>query len=300
MNILQCIGKTPVVELKRLFRSGGHRVWLKLEMLNPGGSIKDRIGLAMIEDAELRGIIRPGYTIIEPTSGNTGIALAMVAAFKGYSCIIVMPENMSVERRLLMQSYGARVVLTDAAAGIKGAIDRANELHHKIDGSWIPMQFDNQANVKIHMETTAIELLQDLKDGIDILVCGVGSGGHITGVGRVLKQYFPNMQVVAVEPASSAVLSGNEPGKHIIQGIGAGFVPSILDLSIIDHIIKVDDEQALLMTRLLSQIEGISAGISTGAVLYAVKQCLMNAQSERLNVVTFGYDRGERYLSMFV
>lgn len=297
-SLTSLIGNTPFLLLERLFDQNHCSIWLKMELLNPGGSIKDRIALAMIEDAEKKGLIKPGGTIIEATSGNTGIAIAMIAAKKGYSCVIVMPENMSVERRLLIKLYGGKIILTDAAARMTGAIEKAQFLHQNTANSWIPKQFENQANVEIHMKTTAIEILEKFPNGIDILICGVGTGGHLTGVGKILKQHFPSIQVIAVEPASSAVLSGKAPGKHNIQGIGAGFVPPLLELSLIDHIIQVEDNQAIWMCKLLAEKEGIMAGISTGAVLYAAKQYVSNTKKP-ITLLTFAYDRGERYLTMF-
>ncbi|MFP3599568.1 cysteine synthase A [Chryseobacterium sp. SIMBA_029] len=294
-NILETIGNTPVVRASKLFPH--HEVYIKLEKSNPGGSIKDRIALAMVEDAEEKGIINKDTQIIEPTSGNTGIGLALVAAVKGYKLTLVMPESMSIERRKLMEVYGADFVLTPREKGMKGAIEKAQELVDSTNNSWMPRQFDNQANVEVHKKTTAREILKDFPDGLDYLVTGVGTGGHITGVGEVLKQHFPDLKVIAVEPELSPVLSGGEPGPHPIQGIGAGFVPSILNTSILDEIIKVSKEEAFNFTQQTAKQEGIFGGISSGASLAAVAQ-LLAGKTEKAKVLTFNYDTGERYLSV--
>jgi cysteine synthase A len=294
-SVLNLIGNTPHLKINRLFRPD-ISVWLKLERNNPGGSIKDRIALAMIEDAESKGILKSGSVIIEPTSGNTGIGLAMVAALKGYRIILVMPESMSVERRKLMAAYGAEFDLTPREKGMAGAIERAKQLHDEISGSWIPMQFENPANPEIHMKTTAIEILNDFPDGIDFLIAGVGTGGHITGCARILKQHFPSLRVIAVEPEASPVLSGGKPGPHPIQGLGAGFIPPVLDRSVIDEILTVGKEEAYAFTGRTAREEGLLVGISTGAVLAAVNR-KMNALSAGSRILTFNYDTGERYLS---
>lgn len=271
---------------------------MKLERANPGGSIKDRIALAMVDDAETKGILKANSVIIEPTSGNTGVGLAMVAAVKGYHLILVMPESMSIERRRLMAAYGAKLELTPREKGMKGAIERARELLEEYDNSWMPMQFDNEANTQIHIETTAQEILADFPEGIDYLITGVGTGGHITGVGRVLKRHFPNLKVFAVEPSASPVLSGGQPGPHPIQGVGAGFVPSIMDTSLLDGVIQVAANDAFDFTRRAAMEEGIFVGISSGASLAAVQQKLDEEIKEGAKVLTFCYDTGERYLSV--
>lgn len=294
-NILETIGNTPTVRVSKLFPE--HEVYVKLEKNNPGGSIKDRIALAMIEDAEEKGILNEGTQIIEPTSGNTGIGLALVAAVKGYKLTLVMPESMSIERRKLMEVYGADFVLTPREKGMKGAIEKAQELVNSTDNSWMPRQFDNQANVEVHKKTTAREILKDFPEGLDYLVTGVGTGGHITGVGEVLKQHFPNLQVIAVEPELSQVLSGGEPGPHPLQGIGAGFVPSILNTSILDKIITISKEEAFDFAQKAAKQEGIFGGISSGASLAAVAKLLAD-KTEKKKVLTFNYDTGERYLSV--
>ncbi|PSK87422.1 cysteine synthase A [Taibaiella chishuiensis] len=295
-NILETIGNTPHVQINRLF-GNRNAIWIKLERNNPGASIKDRIALAMIEDAEQQGLLQPGSVIIEPTSGNTGIGLALVAAVKGYKLILVMPESMSPERRRIMTAYGASFELTPRELGMKGAIAKAQELAATIPGSWIPQQFDNAANAAIHRATTAQEILTDFPDGIDYLVTGVGTGGHITGVAGVLKQHFPQLKVYAVEPELSPVLSGGSPSPHPLQGIGAGFVPSVLDTALLDGIIKVGKEDAFHYAQRLAREEGIFAGISTGASLAAVAQQLHDIP-EGATVLTFNYDTGERYLSV--
>ena len=294
-SILEAIGKTPHVKINKLF--GDARVWIKLERNNPGNSIKDRIALAMIEDAEAKGVLKPNSVIIEPTSGNTGIGLALVAAVKGYKLILVMPESMSVERRKLMSIYGAEFELTPKEKGMKGAIEKAAELTASTPNAWSPGQFDNPANVEVHKRTTAQEILADFPDGIDYLITGVGTGGHITGVAAVLKEKYPNLKVFAVEPEASPVLSGGEPGPHPIQGIGAGFVPSIYQSGLIDGVITVSKEEAFEYARRLASKEGILAGISTGASLAAVAKKLPDIP-EGATVLTFNYDTGERYLSV--
>lgn len=295
-NILKTIGNTPHIKINRLFGSD-QEVWMKLEKTNPGASIKDRIALAMIEDAEKKGLLNKDSIIVEPTSGNTGIGLALVAAVKGYKIILVMPESMSVERRKLMAAYGAEFVLTPREKGMKGAIEKAGELVASTPGAWMPQQFDNPANAAIHRETTAKEILADFPDGLDYLITGVGTGGHITGVVEVLKQHFPSLQVFAVEPALSPVLSGGAPGPHPLQGIGAGFVPSVLNTEILDGVIQVSKEDSFLFAQRLAKEEGILAGISTGASLAAVAQKLKEIPAGA-KVLTFNYDTGERYLSV--
>ena len=293
-TILDTIGNTPHLKLNRLF--GAIEVWIKLERANPGASIKDRIALAMIEDAEKSGALKKGMTIIEPTSGNTGIGLAMVCAVKGYKLLLVMPESMTVERRKVMAAYGATFDLTPREKGMKGAIARAHELKDQTPNSWMPMQFDNAANVAIHEKTTALEILKDFPEGIDALITGIGTGGHITGVAKVLKQKFPHLKVFAVEPADSAVLSGCAPGLHPLQGIGAGFIPSIVDQTLLDGIITITKDEAFAMARRSAQEEGLFVGISSGASLAAVAKKLPELKAGA-RVLTFCYDTGERYLS---
>lgn len=295
-NILETIGNTPHVRLNKIFGSN-HEVWIKLEKTNPGSSIKDRIALAMIEDAEQKGLLNKNSVIIEPTSGNTGIGLALVAAVKGYKIVLVMPESMSIERRRLMSLYGAEFVLTPREKGMKGAIEKAKELVAETPNGWMPQQFDNPANTEIHKKTTALEILQDFPDGLDYLITGVGTGGHITGVAEVLKAAFPNLKVYAVEPELSPVLSGGAPGPHPLQGIGAGFVPSILNTAILDGIIQVSKDNAFKYAQELAKQEGILVGISTGASLAAVAQKLTEIPAGS-KVLTFNYDTGERYLSI--
>lgn len=295
-NILATIGNTPHVRINRLFGQG-HEVWIKLERTNPGASIKDRIALAMIEDAEAKGLLKPGSIIVEPTSGNTGIGLALVAAVKQYRIILVMPESMSVERRKLMAAYGAEFVLTPREKGMKGAIEKAGEIVKETPGAWMPQQFDNPANAEIHRHTTAAEILQDFSEGLDYLITGVGTGGHITGVAEILKKKFPSLKAFAVEPESSPVLSGGAPSPHPLQGIGAGFVPSVLNVSVLDGIIQVSKEEAFSFTQRLAKEEGILAGISTGASLAAVAKKLA-ALPKGARILTFNYDTGERYLSI--
>lgn len=294
-NILGLIGGTPHVRLGRLFPD--HEVWMKLERQNPAGSIKDRIALAMIEDAEQQGLIRPGATLIEATSGNTGVGLAFVAAVKGYRLIIVMPESMSVERRRLMQSYGARLELTPREKGMKGAIERAKALLAEIDGSWMPRQFVNPSNPEVHARTTAREIMDDFPEGFDYFVTGIGTGGHISGVGRELKRVFPSVQIVGVEPADSPVLTEGRAGAHPIQGIGPGFVPETLDRTVIDRVTAITGPDAFRFARRLAREEGILCGISTGAALAAVERVLAGSGVPK-RVLTFGLDTGERYLSV--
>jgi len=295
-NVLETIGNTPHVRINRLFGSRAE-IWMKSERSNPGGSIKDRIAFAMVEDAERSGKLKPGGTIIEPTSGNTGIGLAMVAAVKGYKLILVMPDSMSVERRRLMLAYGARVELTDRAKGMTGSIDRANQLIAEISGSWMPQQFDNPANVEVHRRTTAQEILRDFADRpIDAIITGVGTGGHITGCAEVLKPIWPNLKVFAVEPALSPILSGGVAGPHPIQGLGANFIPSILNTGILDGIINVDAEKSKEMARRAAREEGLLIGISSGAALAGVEAKLPEFEGKR--ILTFNYDSGERYLSV--
>ena len=295
-NILEGIGRTPHVRINQLF-PGARNVWIKLERDNPGGSIKDRIALAMVRDAEEQGVLKSGSTIIEPTSGNTGIGLAMVAAVKGYRIILVMPESMSVERRNILRAYGAEIVLTPRELGMKGSMEKAKELAREIKGAWIPSQFDNPSNPSIHEATTALEILEDFPTGIDYLVTGVGTGGHISGVSRVLKQKMPGIHVIAVEPADSPVISGGEPGPHGIMGIGAGFIPGNLDKDLIDAVMQIKKEEAYEFARRLAKEEGIFAGISTGASLAAVSK-LMEKEGDSATILTFSYDTGERYLSV--
>ncbi|MEY5028654.1 MAG: hypothetical protein RLZ63_969 [Pseudomonadota bacterium] len=294
-NILETIGHTPHIRINRLFGAGAN-VWIKSERSNPGGSVKDRIALAMVEDAERRGLLQPGGTIIEPTSGNTGIGLAMVAAVKGYKLILVMPESMSIERRRLMLAYGASFDLTPREKGMKGAIARAEELLACTPGSWMPQQFENPANVDVHVRTTAQEILQDFPEGIDVLITGVGTGGHLSGTAKVLKAKFPQLKVFAVEPAASPVISGGAPAPHPIQGIGAGFVPRNLDTSLLDGVIQVDAEAAREFARRSAREEGMLVGISSGATLAAIAQKLPELPAGS-TVLGFNYDTGERYLS---
>ncbi|MCF8167220.1 MAG: cysteine synthase A [Rhodoferax sp.] len=295
-NILKTIGNTPHVRINRLFGQT-HQVWIKSERGNPGGSIKDRIALAMVETAERLGDLQPGATIIEPTSGNTGVGLAMVAAVKGYKLILVMPDSMSIERRRLMLAYGASFDLTPREKGMKGAIARAHELALVTPGAWIPQQFDNPANIEAHVRTTALEILADFPDGIDALITGVGTGGHLSGVAKVLKAKFPQLKVFAVEPAASPVISGGAAAPHPIQGIGAGFVPKNLLTELLDGVIQVEAEPAREYARRCAAQEGILVGISSGATLAAIAQKLPDLPAGS-TVLGFNYDTGERYLSI--
>lgn len=294
-NVLDTIGNTPHIRINRLF--GASEVWIKSERANPGGSIKDRIGLAMIEDAEKSGKLEPGGTIVEPTSGNTGIGLAMVAAVKGYACVLVMPDSMSIERRRLMLAYGAKIVLTPRAEGMKGSIAKAKEIIAATPNSWLPQQFENAANVAVHMRTTAREILDDFPDGLDVLITGVGTGGHITACAKVLKKAWPGLEVFAVEPTLSPVISGGTHSPHPIQGIGAGFIPAILEIPLLDGTIQVDPEAAKEMARRCAKEEGILVGISSGATLAAIAQKLKELP-KGARVLGFNYDTGERYLSV--
>ena len=296
-NILETIGNTPHIRINRLFGDKA-QVWMKSERANPGGSIKDRIGLAMIEDAERSGKLKPGGTIIEPTSGNTGIGLAMVAAVKGYKLILVMPESMSIERRRLMLAYGATFDLTPKEGGMSGAVARAKELVEQTPGSWMPQQFDNPDNVGVHRLTTAQEILRDFGDEpLDAIITGVGTGGHITACAEVLKPVWPNLKVFAVEPALSPILNGGKPGPHPIQGLGANFIPSILNTGALDGVIDVDANDAKEMARRAAREEGLLIGISSGAALAGVAQKLPEL-GERPRILCFNYDTGERYLSV--
>ncbi len=294
-NILETIGNTPHVRLNKLYP--GHEVWIKLEKTNPGSSIKDRIALAMIEDAEAKGLLNKDSVIIEPTSGNTGIGLALVAAVKGYKITLVMPESMSIERRRLMSLYGAEFVLTPRELGMKGAIAKATELVASTPNAWMPQQFDNPANTEIHRTTTALEILEDFPEGLDYIITGIGTGGHITGVAEILKEHFPSLKVFGVEPELSPVLSGGAPGPHPIQGIGAGFIPSILNTEVLDGYIQVSKEEAFAYTQRLAKEEGILVGISSGASLAAVAKKLAEIPAGA-KILTFNYDTGERYLSI--
>lgn len=294
-NILETIGNTPHVRLSKLFPD--HEVWVKLERANPGGSIKDRIAHSMIEDAEAKGILKAGSVIIEPTSGNTGIGIAMVGAVKGYRVILVMPESMSVERRSILRAYGAEIELTDRADGMKGSMARAEELRDEIDNAWIPSQFENPANPGIHERTTAREILGDFPGGLDYMITGVGTGGHISGVARVLKKKMKTIKVFAVEPFESQVIKGEEPAPHPIMGIGPGFIPGTLDRSVLDGTVAVEKQDAFLFARRAAQEEGIFMGISSGASLAAVNKKLSEIEAGA-RILTFNYDTGERYLSV--
>ncbi len=295
-NILQTIGNTPHVRIQRLFGAEA-QVWIKSERSNPGGSIKDRIALAMVENAETSGALKPGGTIIEPTSGNTGIGLAMVAAVKGYKLVLVMPDSMSIERRRLMLAYGASFDLTPREKGMKGAIARAQELVDSTPGAWMPQQFENPANIAVHTRTTAQEILADFPEGLDVLITGVGTGGHLTGCARILKAAWPALKVFAVEPVASPVISGGQPSPHPIQGIGAGFIPKNLDTALLDGVIQVDAEPARDMARRSAREEGMLVGISSGATLAAIAQKLAELPAGT-RVLGFNYDTGERYLSV--
>ena len=294
-NILATIGNTPHIRMQRLF--GGAEVWIKSERSNPAGSIKDRIALSMVDDAERSGRLQPGGTIIEPTSGNTGIGLAMVAAVKGYKLVLVMPDSMSIERRRLMLAYGASFDLTPREKGMKGAIARAQELVAATPGAWMPGQFDNPANIAAHVNTTAVEILADFPEGLDALITGVGTGGHLTGCAQVLKKAWPGLQVFAVEPSASPVISGGAPSPHPIQGIGAGFIPENLHTGLLDGVIQVEAEAAREMARRAAREEGMLVGISSGATLAAIAQQLPKLKAGA-RVLGFNYDTGERYLSI--
>ena len=295
-SILDTIGNTPHIRMGRLFPDA--QVWIKSERSNPGGSIKDRIGLAMIEDAERTGALKPGGTIIEPTSGNTGIGLAMVAAVKGYRLVLVMPESMSIERRRLMLAYGATFDLTPREKGMKGAIERAMELVDSTPGAWMPQQFENPANIEVHVRTTSLEIFNDFADApLDAMITGVGTGGHITGCAKVLKEKWPNLKVYAVEPTLSPVISGGAPAPHPIQGIGAGFIPANLHTKLLDGVIQVDPADAKTMARRAATEEGMLVGISSGATLAAIAQKLPDLP-KNARVMGFNYDTGERYLSV--
>ena len=296
LSVLDTIGQTPTIHFSRLFPSS-QEVWIKAERFNPGGSIKDRIALSMIEAAEKSGALKPGATIIEPTSGNTGVGLAMVAAVKGYKLILVMPESMSIERRRLMLAYGAQFDLTPREKGMKGAIEHAQELAAQTPNAWIPQQFDNAAYPEVHANTTAQEILADFPEGLDVLITGVGTGGHLSGVSRVLKQHWPNLKVYAVEPTLSPVISGGQPGPHPIQGIGAGFIPKNLDTSLLDGVIQVEGPVAMDYARKAATQEGLLVGISSGATLAAIASKLPELPANA-KVLGFNYDTGERYLSI--
>ena len=295
-NILQTIGNTPHVRINRLFPSE-YEVWMKVEKTNPGGSIKDRIALSMVEDAEKRGIIKAGSVIIEPTSGNTGIGLALVAAVKGYRLILTMPESMSIERRKVLSALGAELVLTPREKGMKGAIARAEELAQENENAWIPLQFDNPANLAVHRDFTAQEILADFPEGFDYLITGVGTGGHISGVAEVLKQKFPNIKVFAVEPEASPVISGGAPGPHPIQGIGAGFIPKNLKTELLDGTVQISRDEAFEYAQKAAKLEGLFVGISSGASLAAVAKKIKELPAGS-RILTFSYDHGERYLSV--
>ena len=294
-NVLELIGHTPEVKINRLFGEKAN-VFIKLERLNPGGSIKDRIALAMIEDAEAKGILKKDTVIVEPTSGNTGVGLALVAAVKGYKLIVVMPESMSIERRRLVAAYGAEVVLTPKEKGTGGAVAKALELAAEHSNYWVPQQFQNPANPAVHEATTAQEILQSFPEGFDYFVTGVGTGGHISGISKVLKQHFPNLKTVAVEPDQSAVLSGGKPGPHALQGLGTGFIPDNYNPAVVDGVIAISKEEAYDYARRLAKQEGILAGISTGAALAAVAKVLEKHPNAR--ILTVNYDTGERYWSV--
>jgi len=295
-NILETIGGTPHVKINRLF-PGDYEVYVKVEKTNPGGSIKDRIALSMIEDAEKRGLLSDGSIIIEPTSGNTGIGLALVAAVKGYKIILTMPESMTLERRQVLKALGAQLELTPKEKGMKGAIERAEEIAGKTPNSWIPLQFDNDANIDAHRKNTALEIIADFPNGIDYLITGVGTGGHISGVSEVLKQKFPELKVFAVEPELSPVISGGQPGPHPLQGIGAGFIPANLNTKFLDGTITVSKEEAFHYAREAAKQEGLFVGISSGASLAAVAKKIQELPAGS-KILTFAYDTGERYLTV--
>jgi cysteine synthase A len=292
-SVVELIGKTPSVKLSKLFPE--MELWMKLEKSNPGGSIKDRIALAMIEDAETKGLLNSGIPIVEPTSGNTGIGLAMISAVKGYELILVMPESMSIERRKQMQAYGANIVLTDKKDGMKGAINKAYQIKEE-KKAWMPMQFENMSNPATHYKNTAQEIIADFPDGLDYVITGVGTGGHISGIAKALKEKWPDIKIIAVEPKDSPILSGGAPSPHKIQGIGAGFKPDTLDLNMIDDVLTVQNDQAFEYARLLAKQEGLLCGISTGASAAAIAN--MKDQLKAKRVLTFNYDTGERYLSV--
>ncbi|PUE21034.1 MULTISPECIES: cysteine synthase A [unclassified Limnohabitans] len=295
-NVLQTIGNTPHIRINKLF-GNSHKVYVKNERANPGGSIKDRIALAMIEDAERSGVLQPGATIIEPTSGNTGVGLALVAAVKGYKLILVMPDSMSIERRRLMLAYGASFDLTPREKGMKGAIARAEELKAQTPGAWIPQQFENPSNIDVHVRTTALEIANDFPGGVDYIITGVGTGGHLSGVAQVLKAQWPQLKVFAVEPSASPVISGGSPSPHPIQGIGAGFIPKNLKTDLLDGVIQVEAEAAREYGRRSAREEGLLVGISSGATLAAIAQKLPEIPAGS-TVLGFNYDTGERYLSV--
>ena len=295
-SILESIGETPHVRINRLF-DPRVEVWVKQERLNPAGSIKDRIALSMIEDAERRGILKPDSVIIEPTSGNTGVGLALVCAVKGYRLVLVMPESMSIERRKLMSAYGATFELTPREKGMKGAIEKATELAAATPGAWMPQQFENEANIEVHRRTTAEEIARDFPEGLDYIITGVGTGGHLTGVADVLKPRFPGLKVFAVEPEASPVISGGSPSPHPIQGIGAGFIPKNLHTDVLDGVIRVSADEALRYAARCAREEGVLVGISSGASLAAVARKLPE-MADGSRVLTFNYDSGERYLSI--
>ena len=294
-SVLDTIGGTPHIRMSRLFPDA--EVWIKSERANPAGSIKDRIALAMVEAAEASGELQPGGTIVEPTSGNTGVGLAMVAAVKGYKLVLVMPESMSVERRRLMQAYGATFELTPKEDGMKAAIARATELATQGNNAWMPHQFENQANIDVHLRTTVPEILADFPDGVDVIITGVGTGGHITACGEALKERWPGLKVFAVEPALSPVISGGAPGPHPIQGIGAGFVPANLHTAVLDGVIQVEAEEAREMARRSARVEGVLVGVSSGATLAAITKKLPELPKDAV-ILGFNYDTGERYLSV--
>lgn len=296
-DITKLVGNTPLVRLKRVARGLDVEILAKLESFNPMGSVKDRIGLAMIEDAERRGVLKPGMTIVEPTSGNTGIALAFCAAAKGYRCVLVMPDTMSLERRRILKALGAEIVLTPGEKGMKGAVEKAQELVKENPSYFMPQQFENPANPEVHRRTTAEEIWRDTGGRVDIFVAGVGTGGTITGVGEVLKERNPRVRIVAVEPEASAVLSGRPPGRHRIQGIGAGFIPKVLNLKVIDEVVTVKDEEAMVMARRLAREEGIFCGISSGAALHAALHVAKRPENKGKRIVVILPDTGERYLS---
>jgi len=295
-NVLETIGNTPHVRINRLF-GDDHEVWMKLEKNNPGASIKDRIALSMIEDAEAKGLLKEGSVIVEPTSGNTGIGLAMVAAVKGYKLTVVMPESMSIERRRLMSILGAEFILTPREKGMKGAIETANEIVSTTSNAWMPAQFDNPANTEIHRRTTAQEVINDFPQGLDYIITGVGTGGHITALAEVLKEKWPDLQVFAVEPALSPVISGGAPGPHPLRGLGAGFIPSILNTAVLNGTVQIQKEEAFEYAQRVAKEEGILVGISTGAALAAVAKKLPEI-AKGATILTFCYDTGERYLSI--